>query len=43
MEKIFVHYNYQLNGKIHLNFLLHVLTIKQVIESVSGYWNTSSG
>ena len=37
---------YQLNGKIinytFLIFLFHVLTIKQAIESVSGYWNTSS-
>ena len=26
-----------------INFLFHVLTIKHAIESVSGYWNTSSG
>ena len=50
MKKIFCfthHYTYQLNGKIinhtFFKFFIHVLTIKQAIESVSGYWNTSSG
>ena len=26
-----------------VTYLFHVLTIKQAIESISGYWNTSSG
>ena len=46
-KKNLFHSLYQLNGKIinytFLNFLFHVLTIKQAIESVSGYLDTSSG
>ena len=36
------HSLYQLNGKIvnYTFFKFFILTIKQVIESVSGYWNT---
>ena len=45
MKKILLFHSslYQLNGKIInytflLNILFHVLTIKQAIESVSGYY-----
>ena len=49
MEKFFCFTHYYINLMVRLsiihflNFLFHILTIKQVIESISGCWNTSSG